>query len=43
MARTPQSCHNTSLSNYNKATKTIGGIKEEEQNNKGNTKFPSKI
>jgi len=31
MARTPQRCSNPSLSNSNKATKAIGGIREEEQ------------
>jgi hypothetical protein len=43
MARTPQRCPNPSLSNYNKTTKAIGGIREEEQNKKRNTKFLSKI
>jgi diadenosine tetraphosphate (Ap4A) HIT family hydrolase len=43
MARTPQRYSNPSLSNSNEATKTIGGIREEEQNNKRNTKFLSKI
>jgi hypothetical protein len=38
MARTPQRCSSPSLSNSNKATKAIGGIREEEQ--KKNTKFP---
>jgi hypothetical protein len=31
MAGTPQKCPNTSISNSNKATKTIGKIREEEQ------------
>jgi hypothetical protein len=31
MARTPQRCSSPSLSNSNKATKAIGGIREEEQ------------
>ena len=31
MTRTPLRCSNPSLSNSNKATKAIGGIKEEEQ------------
>jgi hypothetical protein len=31
MARIPQRCPNLSLSNSNKATQAIGGIREEEQ------------
>jgi hypothetical protein len=39
MARTPQRCSSPSLSNSNKATKAIGGIREEEQIRRRNTKF----
>src|SRR4051812_11509901 len=38
MARTPQRCSNPSLSNSNKATKAIGGTREEES--KRDTKSP---
>jgi hypothetical protein len=31
MARTTQRCSNHSLLNFNKATKSIGGIREDEQ------------
>jgi hypothetical protein len=37
MARTPQRCSSPSLSNSNKATKAIGGIREEEQRNSQRT------
>jgi hypothetical protein len=42
MARTPQRCSSPSLSNSNKATKAIGGIREEEQI-RGGTPNVSKI
>jgi hypothetical protein len=37
MSRSPQRCSKTSLTNSNKVTKAIGGIRDEEQNT--NTKF----
>jgi hypothetical protein len=43
MARTPQRCADPSLSNVNKATKAIGGRREEEQKKNMNTKFLSEI
>jgi hypothetical protein len=41
MARTPQRCPNPSLSNSNKATKAIGGIREEES--KGEHQIPQDL
>ena len=37
--RTPLRCPTSSLPNSNKATKAIGGIREEEQNRRRNTKL----
>ena len=37
--RTPLRCPSSSLPNSNKATKAIGGIREEEQNRRRNTKL----
>jgi hypothetical protein len=42
MERTPQRCSNPSLSNSNKATKAIEGIREEEQRKEDEHQISSK-